>query len=465
MRIRKWIISIVISIIFIIILFLSINVTANNDHVYYGPAPPPIVYTKYTISMNLTDSRPTVAFLQLIKGMYPLLYNEDALVTNTTTVWVGTANQEFTLYISNATPTSINEPIILNATATANSTGGITWILEVPLQYVLPQAPVYAQWYIVITENTGGFKYVVFLFRTGYENLAQVLSELSTVGGYLIAMNGEPYYLWHHYYGYNPTTGTVSTYYEVGLPGINIFYTWVGQGANASSWPEQGFSEVLKSFEFGFSEYVNGTLVEQIELLSNETIGQLTNYGYSIYGRPRLVPFGPAIYTSPIILLSNGTIVNPVCLSNTYFPLTISEILASGELFPVYLYNATPTELYVLNNSLIFGGYALAYDFFNETALPLTTEQYLTPPYSSTVTQFTECTLQLYAYNYDHYNSTNSVDNTNTVNTTINNITNNETVNSGNTSINTVSNGKYYSDPFISIIKYDTLKLVYALSR
>lgn len=476
MRIRKYAIPIIM-IISITALLIPIVALASNDHVYYGPAPPPVVYVKYVISMNLTDSRPTVSFLQSIESSYPMLYKEDTLVTNTTTVWVGTANREFTLYIINATPTSINVPVLLNATATSNFTGGVVWVLKVPLQLVFPQTPVYAQWYVVITEDVYGSNYVVFLFKTDQESLSQLLSELATVGGYLIATNGEPYYLWHHYYGYNPTTGTVGTYYEVGLPGISIFYTWVGQGVNASSWPQQGFNEVLRSFEFSFAEYVNYTLVKQVELPTNETVGQLTNYGYEIYGRPRLIPFGPFTYTSPILLLSNGTVINPACLSGTYFPLTVSEILASGALFPVYIYSATPTGLYVLNGSLVFGGYALAYDFFNETALPLTTEQYLTPLYSTNVSLFTACTLQIYTMSNYNYNDTATH---HTIATASHNIINNATTDLGQTRttvsstvnsdtvINDYVNHDYLSN-FFALFKevyvHYLLRLVYALLR
>ncbi|WP_069806749.1 hypothetical protein [Vulcanisaeta thermophila] len=411
--------------IFTIILLIPITTLANNDNVIYAPVTLPVIYVKYTLSMNLTDSRPTVSFLQSIATSYPLLYREDTLVTNTTTVWVGTANKEFTLYITNATPTSINFPVLINATSTSNSTGGITWTLQVPSILIIPQVPVYANWTVAITEYVGGFRFVVFLFRTGNISFTQLLHDLES--GYLIGVDGEPYYLWHHYYGYNPTTGTASIYYAVGLPGISVFYTWVGQGINASSWPEQGFGEVLRAFEFGFAEYVNSTLVGQVELPSNGTIGTLTNYGYEVYGRPRLVPFGPFIYTSPILLLANGTVVNPTCLGGTYFPLTVSEILQSGALFPVYIYNATPTGLYALNESLILGGYALAYDFFNETALPLTEEQYLTPPYESSITPLTWCTAQLYTVNYTSNYVGNSMVGTGSMGTTTVTVVSNNT--------------------------------------
>ncbi|MCG2895313.1 MAG: hypothetical protein L7H05_03645, partial [Vulcanisaeta sp.] len=303
----------------IIFTLLSLSIYAGT---IYGPTPTPVIYRNYTISMNLTDSRPTTAFLTSIASAYPLLYREDALVVNTTPVWFATANQEFTIYITNATPVSTNQPIILEATSTANNTGGITWQLEVPLYLVFPQQ-VYAQWYVVITENLGGNSYVVFAFRTGLEGLSDLLGNLTEVGGYLMAVNGEPYYLWHHYYGYNPTTGAVSTYYEVGLPGINIFYTWVGQGINATPWPSQGFPEVLRVLEYGFYEYVNSSLISEVELAPNETVGGLTGYGYAVYQRPGLLPFGPIVYVSPVLLLPNGTIANPMCIPGTYYVLTV----------------------------------------------------------------------------------------------------------------------------------------------
>jgi hypothetical protein len=375
----------------IIFTLLSLSIYAGT---IYGPAPTPVIYRTYTISMNLTDSRPTTAFLTSIASTYPLLYREDALVVNTTPVWFATANQEFTIYITNATPVSTNQPIILEATSTANNTGGITWQLEVPLYLVFPQQ-VYAQWYVVITENLGGNSYVVFTFRTGLEGLTDLLNNLTEIGGYLVAANGEPYYLWNYYYGYNPTTGAVSTYYEVGLPGINIFYTWVGQGINATPWPSQGFPEVLRVLEYGFYEYVNSSLISEVELAPNETVGGLTGYGYTVYQRPRLLPFGPIVYVSPILLLPNGTIANPMCIPGTYYVLTVYYVAQGGPRIPIYETRNYPLGLYLLNGSLLFGGYLRAYDFYNETTIPITPIQYLAPTYQPEVTEYTRCTLTI----------------------------------------------------------------------
>ena len=384
--------------ILLIVLFLAIIFILSALNIYagkmYGPAPTPVIYRTYTISMNLTDSRPTTAFLTSIASTYPLLYREDTLVVNTTPVWFATANQEFTIYITNATPVSANQSIILKATSTANDTGGITWQLEVPLYLVFPQQ-IYAQWYVVITENLGGNSYVVFAFRTGLEGLADLLNNLTEIGGYLMAVNGEPYYLWNYYYGYNPTTGTRSTYYEVGLPGISIYYTWVGQGINATPWPSQGFSEVLEVLKYGFSEYANSTLINELELIPNETVGEITNYGYTVYQRPRLVPFGPLAYTSPILLLPNGTIINPTCLPGTYYILTVYYVTQSDYEIPIYGTKNYPLGLYLLNGSLLFGGYLQAYDFYNMTTIPITPVQYLAPTYQSEVVGYTQCVLTI----------------------------------------------------------------------
>lgn len=366
------------------------------DTLLYGPAPTPIIYKTYTISMNLTDSRPTVQFLESIRSEYPLAYREDSLIVNATPVWLATAGREFTLYIANASVTTIRQGVLLRASAIANSTGGITWALKVPLYLTLPQQPVYANWYVVITESVGGSEYVVFVFETGNESLMQLLEGLSTVGGYLIALNGEPYYLWNYYYGYNPATQGVGEYYEVGLPGISVFTMWVGQGVNASSWPSQAFPEILKVLRFSFSEYANSTLVARQVLSPNTTIGELTNYGYAIYQRPRLIPFGPTIYLSPIPLLPNGTIVNPTCLPNTYYLLRVEYVALSGYAIPIYITRNYPTGLYLLNESLLFGGYLQAYDFYNRTVIPITPEQYLMPPYESQVSGVTWCTLQVF---------------------------------------------------------------------
>ncbi|MFB6470372.1 MAG: hypothetical protein TU36_003950 [Vulcanisaeta sp. AZ3] len=414
MSINRW----VAFALFIIILsiFISINVYA---HKIYAPAPTPVIYKTYSIRMNLTDSRPTTSFLEEISKSYPLLYKEDSLVENTTLVWAATAGKEFTLYIANASITSIGKPVLLSATATANSTGGITWQLRVLLWFVFPES-VYANWYVVITENISGTQYVVFAFETANESLSDLLNNLTQVGGYLIAKNNEPYYLWHYYYGYNPTTKSVSTYYEVGLPGISLFYTFIGQGINATPWPKQGFQEVLKLLEYGFSEYFNSTFVSSVVLPYNKTIGEVTNYGYTVYQRPRLVPFGPIIYVSPIVLLPNGTIVNPTCVPNTYFNLTIYYVTPAQILIPIYMTKNYPLGLYLLNDSLLFGGYLQAYDFYNESVIPITPIQYLEPPYKAEVDQFTMCTITIYTptVNETHMNATNIITN-NTISTTI----------------------------------------------
>ena len=386
---NKWIIFAVFpAIIFTLVSFITY---ANTT---YGPAPTPVVYRTYVITMNLTDSRPTAQFLNSIVNEYPLTYREDSLITNTTPVWVTTANREFTLYIVNASETTIQQEVMLNSTALTNDTGGITWTLEVPLYLIYPQ-PVYANWYVIITEDKNGAEYVVFAFETGNESLTQILSELSTVGGYLIALNGESYHLWNYYYGYNPVTGGISEHYEVGLPGLSLFTMWVGQGINASSWPSSGFQEALQVLSYSFNEYVNSSLITHLTLSPNVTISEITNYGYTVYQRPRLVPFGPVIYISPILLLPNGTIINPACLSGTYYLLQVNYVTQSGYSIPVYETKNYPMGLYLLNGSLLFGGYLQAYDLFNESIIPITPEQYLSPIYQSQVSEVSWCALRV----------------------------------------------------------------------
>ncbi len=390
MVINKWVIfAISLMMILILVAFISY---ANT---IYGPAPTPMVYTTYVITMNLTDSRPSIQFLNAILNNYPLTYREDSLITNTTPVWKVTANREFTLYIINASVTTNQQAILLNTTAITNNTGGISWTLKIPSYLVYPQS-VYANWDVLITEDLNGVKYVVFAFETGNESLAQVLSGLSTVGGYLVALNGEPYYLWNYYYGYNPATDSVGKYYEVSLPGLSIFMMWVGQGENASSWPSAGFQEVLQILSYSFSEYVNSSLIIYSTLSPNITIGEITNYGYTVYQRPRLVPFGPIIYVSPIVLLPNGTLINPTCIPNTYYLLQVNYVTQGGYSIPIYETKNYPMGLYLLNESLLFGGYLQAYDFFNRSVIPVTPVQYLSPIYQPRMSTVSWCKLQVF---------------------------------------------------------------------
>ncbi len=378
-----------------LIIFAYTTLTTYADAMY-GPAPTPVVYTVYSISMNLTDSRPTTQFLTNIVSDYPLTYREDSLIMNTTPVWIATANQEFTLYITNASETTTQQEIVLNSTAIANGTGGVKWTIKVPGSLLSPQ-PVYANWYVVIIENINGINYVSFTFETANESIIQLLTELSNVGSYLTSINGEPYHLWHYYYGFNPATRNVSKYYEVGLPGLSIYYAWVGQGENASSWPSQGFQEVLNVFRYAFIEYVNSTTIENTELTYNASIGELMNYGYSIYQRQNLIPYGPIIYPSPILLLPNGTIINPTCLPNTYYLLEVNYVTQFGSSITVYEAENNPMGLYMLNGSLLFGGYLQSYDFFNKSVIPITPVQYLLPVYQSQVTKLTSCKLQVFS--------------------------------------------------------------------
>ncbi len=53
--------------------------------------------------------------------------------------------------------------------------------------------------------------------------------------------------------------------------------------------------------------------------------------------------------------------------------------------------------LYLLNGSLLFGGYLQAYDFFNKSVIPVTPPtQYLSPIYQSQLSEVSWCTLQLF---------------------------------------------------------------------
>ncbi len=101
MMTNKWIIF---ALTLVIILILTSFITYANT--IYGPAPTPVVYTEYVITMNLTDSRPTVQFLSNIVNEYPLTYHEDSLIDNITPVWAATADREFALYIINASETT-----------------------------------------------------------------------------------------------------------------------------------------------------------------------------------------------------------------------------------------------------------------------------------------------------------------------------------------------------------------------
>ncbi len=349
----------------------------------YVPSPPtPLVYVtkSYVVSMNLAHSEPPLSYVESLKLSEPLTYSELVSEENTTAPWIGVTNLSFTLVITNATPTPY--PIVLKSTSLSNGTGGVRWILNVtyPLNGGL-QNPLTlkARWFVLITTPINGLNYTVYAFETGYETLGEVLGNLTVPGGYLLMYNGYRYSLWYHYLYEG------SLHYVVPLPGVVTFYAWFGNDLNTSSrvMPlppevnEQGeFPSYLRYFTVELNQCVNYTTAYSATAGVNYVLGNETDYGYDIFGVPRLAPLGPLTYYTPLILYPNGTLINPSCLPLSYGLSVVFQFEnpAYGTFTPITLFNETSqaTGLTLINGSLLLGGFLISYDFYNLTKILVT---------------------------------------------------------------------------------------------
>jgi len=166
----------------------------------YGPTSvpiPPVTYT-YTLYWNLTDARltnTTTPTAPLCSGCYNLL------ITNMTP-WYFTAGKSFTIYIANASDVyywtssgwQLGQPVTMTATATANSTGGVTWTVSTTLSNGITPSQVYANWTVVIVlNNYGGGNWMVFNVTTVNSTLASLMNNLTNVNlSSYLSTNGTP---------------------------------------------------------------------------------------------------------------------------------------------------------------------------------------------------------------------------------------------------------------------------------
>jgi len=205
----------------------------------YGPTSvpiPPVTYT-YTLYWNLTDARltnTTTPTAPLCSGCYNLL------ITNMTP-WYFTAGKSFTIYIANASDVyywtssgwQLGQPVTMTATATANSTGGVTWTVSTTLSNGITPSQVYANWTVVIVlNNYGGGNWMVFNVTTVNSTLASLMNNLTNVNlsSYLSTPTG-PYYLFRPVYGAETTK---SSLYVV-LPDLYFFFLYVGAATNVTT--------------------------------------------------------------------------------------------------------------------------------------------------------------------------------------------------------------------------------------
>ncbi len=129
----------------------------------------------YTISLNLTDARlPNAKILN--ETLHGVVYNETVGKLYNETVrrlapWYFTANKEYRLIILNATDTyyktaegtfKLGEPVLINVTAKANKSGGVTFEVTVPdtERFYL------AYWMIILTVRAWNHEWLVLNFTT-----------------------------------------------------------------------------------------------------------------------------------------------------------------------------------------------------------------------------------------------------------------------------------------------------------
>jgi len=169
---------------------------------------PTVTYTyTWTLYWNLTDARLTMTtepYGSFNSSLYQYLINQ-------TVPWYFTAGQSFTIYIANASDVyyyvngtwQLGQPITMTATATANSTGGVTWTVNTTLSNGITPSQVYANWTVVIVlNNYGGGNWMVFNVTTVNSTLASLMNNLTNVNlsSYLSTPTG-PYYLFRPVYG------------------------------------------------------------------------------------------------------------------------------------------------------------------------------------------------------------------------------------------------------------------------
>jgi len=173
----------------------------------YGPTPVPIKPVSYTwtLSWNLTDARLTMTTTPYASPQSPLYYSFNSLLyqnlINNMVPWYFTAGKSFTIYIANASDVyywtssswQLGQPVTMTATATANSTGGVTWTVSTTLSNGITPSQVYANWTVVIVlNNYGGGNWMVFNVTSIDMDLADLMSNLTTVNAVVVT------YQYHH---------------------------------------------------------------------------------------------------------------------------------------------------------------------------------------------------------------------------------------------------------------------------
>ncbi|ADN50250.1 hypothetical protein [Vulcanisaeta distributa] len=360
----------------VVTLIVVIGVVAGLGHpalaqVTYGPygpvsvPVPPKTYS-WTLYWNLTDARLTSTYTTT-NPVYQYLI--DYMVP-----WYFTAGKSFSIYIANASDVyywtssgwQLGSPIEMTATATANSTGGVTWTVSTTLTGGIQPNQVYANWTIVIVLNGyGGANWLVFNVTSIFMDLADLMGNLTTVstGSYIpvspsIAQSLVPYeYTEATYYGVTtqdypaPIPGTTSTsqyaieyplfrpvngsettpsdLYVV-LPDLYFFFLYVGAATDTTSiYPLPPSPQLEASVTLGTGVTVFGPTTY------NSTVSAASQSIYSA----AYTGFGPIYYVTNEFGGLNSADHNYPSITAQPITITVSYVYPSGQ--SVTLFNYT----------------------------------------------------------------------------------------------------------------------------
>jgi len=349
----------------------------------------PVTYT-YTLSWNLTDARLTWT-QNLASPQSPLYYSFNYslyyYLINQTVPWYFTAGKSFTIYIANASDVYywnstgvswvLGQPINMTATATANSTGGVTWTVSTTLSNGVTPSQVYANWTVVIVlNNYGGGNWMVFNVTSIFMSLQDLMNNLTEVnassyipvsptiaqdiniavlgytGNYTLP-NGanESFY---EYPLFRPVYGaeTTSSDLYVVLPDLYFFYLFVGASVSPTSITELPSAPQLEaSVTLGTGVTVFGPTTP------NSTVSGASQdiYGASYTG------FGPIYYVTNQFSDLNSADHNYPSVTALPIVITVYEKFANGQLIALYNYTTTNTNNETTPESF---NVAVAYDFY-----------------------------------------------------------------------------------------------------
>jgi type II secretory pathway pseudopilin PulG len=339
----------------------------------------PVNYT-WTLYWNLTDARLTTTTAPQCSACYSNLI--DYMVP-----WYFTAGKSFTIYIANASDvyywnsTSaswvLGQPITMTATATANSTGGVTWKVSTTLSYGALPNETYANWTVVIVlNNYGGGNWMVFNVTSIFMSLQDLMNNLTKVNassyipvsptiaqdiniavlGYkgtytLPNKTSESFY---EYPLFRPVYGaeTTSSDLYVVLPDLYFFYLFVGASVSPTSITELPSAPQLEaSVTLGTGVTVFGPTTP------NSTVSGASQdiYGASYTG------FGPIYYVTNQFSKLNPADHNYPSIKALPITITVYEKFANGRLIALYNYTTTNANYKTTPESF---NVAVAYDFY-----------------------------------------------------------------------------------------------------